>query len=287
MHNWMRAEPLELTLNRLADSGYESIEIRGEPMRYDTKQVLSLLERYGLRCWGSVTMMTSGRDLVHEDPYVRLGTIQYMKDTVRMISELGGSVFCIVPSTVGKLEPMAPPEQEWAWAVEGLRQVLDVARSLDVRIGVEPLNRFETYFINRHDQALQLARDVGGNCGIVLDTFHMNIEEVDPMAAIGAARDNLIDFHVADNNRFPPGQGRIDWRLQIAALKEIGYDGALTAEFVMPMDRTPPVVQNVEEGVEMTQGMEEFVGHLRGSVLAEEYFSRLVRETAEFLQPLI
>ena len=158
MHNWMRAEPLELTLNRLADSGYESIEIRGEPMRYDTKQVLSLLERYGLRCWGSVTMMTSGRDLVHEDPYVRLGTIQYMKDTVRMISELGGAGFCIVPSTVGKLEPMAPPEQEWAWAVEGLRQVYDVARSLDVRIGVEPLNRFETYFINRHDQALQLAR---------------------------------------------------------------------------------------------------------------------------------
>ena len=68
------------------------------------------------------------------DPYVRLGTVQYMKDTVRMTSQLGGAIFCIVPSTVGKLEPMAPPEQEWAWAVEGLRQVLDVAQSLDVRI---------------------------------------------------------------------------------------------------------------------------------------------------------
>ncbi len=289
MHNWMRQEPLEVTFERLASYGYKSIEISGEPMRYEPKEVLPLLERHGLRCWGSVTLMTVGRDLVHEDPYVRLGTIQYMKDTVRMIGDLGGRIFCIVPSTVGKVVPMASPEQEWEWAVEGLQQVLEVAQPLGVRIGIEPLNRFETYFINRHDQALRLAKDVGGNCGIILDAFHINIEEVDPLAAIRAAGDDLIDFHVADNNRFPPGQGRIDWRAHIAALKEIGYDGALTSEFVMPIDRTPVAAARdvEEEGVEMTQGMDKFIRDHGSGALSDAYYSQMVREVAEFLLPLI
>ena len=77
-----------------------------------------------------------------------------------------------------------------------------------MRIGLEPLNRFETYFLNRCEQALALADAVGGDCGVALDTFHMNIEESDLLGAIRAAGDRLVDFHVADNNRMPPGPRR-------------------------------------------------------------------------------
>jgi sugar phosphate isomerase/epimerase len=285
MHNWMRQEPIEVTLERLADCGYQSIEISGEPKRFDTKEVRNKLKELGLTCWGSVTLMTEGRDLVHEDPYVRFGTIQYMKDCVQMIHELEGQILCIVPSTVGKVTPMASPEEEWQWAVEGLKEVEAFARPLGVRIGVEPLNRFETYFLNRHDQAIRLAQDVGGTCGVVLDAFHINIEEADPIAAIRNTGEYLIDFHIADNNRYPPGQGNLNWRTLIGALKEIGYDGALTVEFVQPIDRSPvAAVTDVEEETEMTVGMDKFIRDHGSGALSNAYYTRLVRESAEFLR---
>ncbi len=288
MHNWMRQEPIEVTLERLASCGYQSIEIGGEPGRYDTNEVRGHLDRLGLRCWGSVTLMTAGRDLVHEDPYVRLGSVQYLKDCVTMTHELGGEIFCVVPSTVGKVSPMASPEEEWQWAVEGLEEVVATAEPLGVRVGVEPLNRFETYFLNRHDQAIRLAQDVGGGCGVVLDAFHLNIEEADPLQAIRETADHLVDFHVADNNRYPPGQGNWDWEALIGTLEEIGYDGALTAEFVQPIDRSPLAAHlDVEEEAEMTVGMDQFIRDHGSGALSEAFYTKLVRETAEFLNPII
>jgi D-psicose/D-tagatose/L-ribulose 3-epimerase len=179
MHNWMRPESIETTITRLGRSGYNGIEISGEPALYAADHVKGLLDANGLECWGSVTLMTGGRDLVHEDYYVRMASVQYVKDTLTMVSELGGKILTVVPSTVGKVVPMASPEEEWNWAVEGLKECQAHAEQVGVRIGIEPLNRFETYFINRADQAVQLAKDVGGNCGVTLDIFHMNIEEAD------------------------------------------------------------------------------------------------------------
>ena len=143
-----------------------------------------------------------------------------------------------MPSTVGKIVPMASPEDEWRWAVEGLQECQAHAEEVGVRIGLEPLNRFETYFLNRCEQALALADAVGGNCGVALDTFHMNIEESDLLEAIRAAGDRLVDFHVADNNRMPPGYGALDWDAIARELQGIGYDGHLTVEFVArgPLD---------------------------------------------------
>lgn len=288
MHNWMRQEPVEVTLERLARCGYESIEISGEPTRYDTKEIRGQMERLGLRCWGAVTMMTAGRDLISEDPYVRYGTKQYFKDCVKMIHELGGEIFCVVPSMIGKLEPMASPEEEWEWAVDGLREVVAEAQPLNVRVGIESVNRFETYFINRHDQALALAHDVGGNCGVVLDTFHLNIEESDPLAAVRAVGGDLVDVHVADNNRYPPGQGSWDWPALIGALQGIGYNGALSAEFVMPVDRSPlAAAMDVQEEADLTIGMANFIRGHGSATFNDDYYTQLVRETAEFLLPIL
>ena len=155
--------------------------------------------------------MTGGRDLVHEDHYVRLASVQYVKDCLSLVASMGGRILTVVPSTVGKVVPMASPEEEWEWAVDGLKECQAHAEQVGVRIGIEPLNRFETYFINRADQAVALAKDVGGNCGVTLDIFHMNIEEADWAQAIRDTGDHLVDFHVADNNRMPlrPGRDRL------------------------------------------------------------------------------
>ena len=132
-----------------------------------------------------------------------------------MIKELrggdGGGTMSIVPSEVGKVKEMASPEEEWAWAVEGLKEVNEHASAEGVRVAIEALNRFETNFVNRHDQALLLAQEVGDDVGVCLDVYHMNQEEADVLQAFRNAGDRLFDVHVADNNRMACGQGQLDW----------------------------------------------------------------------------
>jgi sugar phosphate isomerase/epimerase len=287
MHNWMRPEPIETTIARLARSGYDGIEISGEPAVYDADEVRSLLDRFGLECWGAVTLMTGGRDLVHEDYYLRRASVQYVKDTLSLVSDLGGRILTVVPSTVGKVVPMASPEEEWAWCVEGLQECQAHAEQVGVRMGVEPLCRFETYFINRHDQAIQMARDVGGNCGVTLDLFHMNIEEADWAQALLAAGDLLVDVHVADNNRMPPGQGALDWDRLVRTLREVGYDDYLTVEFVVPVDRSPlSQRQEIADAGEAgsTHGMEQFLRDHGTGTLPEHYYDRYVQESVDRLR---
>ncbi len=289
MHNWMRPEPIATTLERLQRYGYDGIEISGEPAKYDAGEVRRLLDKHGLECWGGVTIMTEGRDLVHSDKYVRVGTVAYMKDCIKMIHDLDGSIFCVVPSTVGKVKPMASPDEEWTWLVEGLREVGDFALENKVKIGIEPLNRFETYLINRHDQALALADDVDRNIGVVLDAFHINIEELDPLEAIRATGDRLFDFHIADNNRKPAGQGRYDWQSVIDTFKEINYQGHLTSEFVLPVDRTPlsKLSEKKEADMQFTDSDLKFIqDHGSGLISAAEY-DRAVESNINHLKKLL
>ncbi|MGI9645424.1 MAG: sugar phosphate isomerase/epimerase family protein, partial [Ilumatobacteraceae bacterium] len=201
MHNWMRSEPLEVTLARLAKYGYGSIEIKGEPDQYDTREVRGQLDHYGLKCWGAVTLTLAERNLCAKDEAQRAATVQYMKDCVTMVDELDGHEITIVPSTVGKITPDGTPEEEWSWCVDGLKEIHELATASGVRMCIEGLNRFETHFINRGDQAKALADAVAPDVGVCLDAFHVNIEEVDFYQAIRDAGDRLVDFHVADNNR--------------------------------------------------------------------------------------
>lgn len=286
MHNWMRPEPIETTLERLHRFGYNSIEISGEPTRHNTDEVRSLLDKYELECWGTVTMMFEGRDLIHPDKTIRANTIAYMKDCIKMAKTLDGKMFCIVPSTVGKVHALASPAEEWAWAVEGLKEVAAFAQDNGITPGIEPLNRFETYFINRHDQALRLADEVGHSLGVVLDAFHINIEEVSWQQAIRNVGNRLVDFHVADNNRKPCGQGRYDWAEVLGILKEVNYLGHLTAEFVLPIDRTPLAVsgEKREKDMEFTEADLKFIQHLGSGLLAAADYDKAVESNIEHLK---
>jgi sugar phosphate isomerase/epimerase len=273
MHNWMRPEPIGTTLARLSRFGYDGIEISGEPAQYDAGEVKELLAKHHLKCWGSVTLMVNGRDMVHEDKYVRLGSIQYAKDCLTLAGSLGGKILTLIPSTVGKTAPMGSVEDE----------------KVGVKIAIEPLNRFETYFINRHDQALELAHQVGGNCGVCLDFFHMNIEEEDWAEAlkVTAKEGKLYDIHIADNNRMPPGQGAIDWKHAIEVVHEIGYDDYLTVEFVVSVDRTPrstrTEIADATEA-EASEGLIKFLRDHGTGAVPEQYYDSYVKDSADHLR---
>ncbi len=290
MHNWMRAEPIDVTIRRLARYGYESIEISGEPEKYDTKEVRKLLNDNGLRCWGSVTLMFPGLCFPAADEATRVRTAKYVKDCITMVKELGGEIMTIVPGTVGKVNPDSTPEKEWAWAVEGLKEVYAHGQKEGIKLALEPLNRFETYFISRGAQALALAEAVGPDCGVCLDAFHLNIEEADMLAAIRKAGSRLADFHVADNNRLACGMGALNWSAIVRTLKDIGYDGALTVEFVAPVDRTPanPFPDAIEKNpVNISAEQLKFIEDHGSSLLSEKFYDWLVERCSAVLLPLI
>ena len=290
MHNWMRAEPIEVTIRRLAQYGYDSIEIEGDPKKYNTKEVRQLLKEHKLNCFGSVTLMFEGRDLIHADEAVRTSSIQYIKDCVTMVKELEGREMTVVPSQVGKVKAMASPEEEWAWAVEGLKEIYPHSESAGVVLGLEPLNRFETNFLNRHDQAILLANEVGPNCGVCLDAFHINIEEADLHQAILNTGKKLVAFHVADNNRMACGQGDYDWVRLVTTLRAAGYDSALTVEFVAPLDRTPanPYKNAMAAAeAELTPEQLKFIEDHGSGVLSDEFYSWLVEVSANTLRNAI
>jgi sugar phosphate isomerase/epimerase len=290
MHNWMRAEPIEVTIRRLAKYGYESIEIGGEPDKYDTKELRATLKENGIRCWGSISLMFTGLDLIQADENGRANTITYLKKCVTMVKELEGEIMSIVPSEVGKVRAQADEKTEWNWAVEGLKEINAHAQKEGIRVAVEPLNRFETNFISRHDQALALAEAVGPDVGVCLDAFHMNIEEANFRQALLNTGSKLFDFHVADNNRMACGMGALNWRDIVNTLKEIGYDGALTVEFVAPIDRTPanPYLNATASAErELTEEQLKFIQDHGSGVLSEEFYSWLVEETGKTLLPLI
>ena len=290
MHNWMRSEPLETTLARLKRCGYGSIEIKGEPDQYDTGEVNALLDKYDLKCWGAVTLTLGDRNLAAKDEAQRAMTVDYMKSVITMVKELNGHEITIVPATVGKVVPDATPDEEWTWVVDGLKEIHEHANAAGVKMAIEPLNRFETYFVTRGAQALALADAVSPDVGICLDAFHMNIEEVDMVQAIKDAGDRLVDFHVADNNRMAAGMGAINWPEIIGALKDIGYDGALTMEFVAPVDRTPAneFPDAVETNpVDISPEELQFIIDHGSSLLSESFYDMLVAKCAETLLPLI
>ncbi len=290
IHNWMRAEPLEATLARIKPLGYDYLEIQGTPDDYDTREVRCLLNKYDMLCWGSVTLMLGERNLLAEDPDARARSVQYVKDVITMVKELDGEMVSVVPGTVGKIVPGARPEEEWDWAVASMQECYAHAQAAGVRLGIEPINRFETYFINRGDQAYALAEATGPDCGVCLDIFHMNIEEDDYLATIRRTKDRLVGFHVADNNRMAPGMGRIDWPELVATLKEVGYTGPLSVEFAAPVDRTPanPYPDSIDTDPRgLTEEARKFLEDHGSSALTDEFYTLLTRRSAETLLPLL
>ena len=287
MHNWMRAEPIEVTITRLAKFGYSSIEISGEPDLYDTKHVKGLLDDAGLECWGAVTLMLGDRNLVAKDEAQRAASVKYVKDCITMVKELQGQEITIVPATVGKIIPDGSPEEEWKWAVDGMAEIMAHALVEGVRPCIEPLNRFETYFINRG-----AGTGAGRGHRPRLWGLHGRLPHQHRGSGLAPSHPRCR----RPSHRFPrrreqsdaPGMGDYDWA-EVVALRQVGYDGALTMEFVAPIDRTPanhyPNVDNNPAGISPEQL--KFIQDHGSSTLSEEFYDWMVEQASAHVLPLI
>jgi D-psicose/D-tagatose/L-ribulose 3-epimerase len=223
---------------RLKQMGYEAIEITfEEPGAFDTALARSAASDSGL------ALLLSGafgeeRDVSHEDPEVRRTAVDFIKQGIDVAAELG-SPYLAGPmySAVGKARPLsrAGRTQQWRWAVESLHDAALYAQAQHIRLAIEPLNRYETDMINTVDQGLQLCKDIGlESAGLMLDTYHMNIEEKNIPQAIRAAGSKIVNFQASENDRGTPGTGHVPWQEVILALRELNYTGAIVIESFIP-----------------------------------------------------
>ena len=274
----------------LPASATESIEIKGEPDQYDTKDVRALLASYGLKCWGAVTLTLAERNLCAKNDQAtrRVGRLHEERRHDGQGARRHGDH--------DRAEHGRQDRPGWHTrrgmdvGVESLKEIHEHANKSGVVIAIEPLNRFETHFITRGEQALALADAVAPDVGVCLDCFHMNIEEVDLLETIRTIGPRLNDFHLADNNRMACGMGSLDWPAIVGALRDINYDGALTVEFVAPVDRTPAnkYPDAVETApVDISPEELQFIIDHGSSLLSEEFYGMLVEKCATTILPLI
>ncbi|UUZ81473.1 sugar phosphate isomerase/epimerase [Paenibacillus sp. P26] len=198
---------------------------------FDAGAVRKRLQDAGLDSCTS-TVLLEGMDLTSEDPEERKRAVDYLKTCVAMTSRVGARQLSgVIYSQHVKAAKRRPVEAEWRMVAEGLREVAEYAASEGVRIGLEPVNRYETYLINTSQQAMSMIDRIGmDNVGVHLDTYHMNIEEKRFSEAVRQAGPKLMHLHLCENDRGIPGTGLVHWDDLFRALGEIHYDGYAALE---------------------------------------------------------
>jgi sugar phosphate isomerase/epimerase len=227
-------EPIAKSIQRVAKYGYDAIELVGEPDQHDTAEVRRLCSDQGISV-SSICSIFFGaeRDLVAMDPAIRRKGIDYAKSVVDFAAEVGAPTINLAPSPVGKTSPVGSKEAEWEHALKSLDEIATYAEKAQIRTCLEPWNRYETYFINSLNKAVALADAVGhANLGVMGDSFHMNIEDVDIAEGYRAAGKKLFHVHFADSQRAAPGKGHIDFRPIVQALIDIDYQGYIAFELL-------------------------------------------------------
>jgi sugar phosphate isomerase/epimerase len=227
----------EANVAKIAAWGYNGVELAiRDPKLVDADALLLVVTQHGLevpaigtgQAWGE-----EGLSFTNPDPDVRTAAIQRVYDHVPFAAQTGAVI--IIGLLRGIVKPGVEHEQAYAWLVEALQRCSAAAAPHGVRLVLEPINRYETTLINNVDQGLTLIEAVGAdNFGLLLDTFHMNIEEPKIEDSIRTAGDRIFHFHVADSNRWYPGAGHIDFGSVMATLRDIGYAGYVSVE-AMPM----------------------------------------------------
>ncbi|ASY32385.1 MULTISPECIES: sugar phosphate isomerase/epimerase family protein [unclassified Streptomyces] len=219
------------------EAGYDAVELRSQgEFRFRDR----LPELLRARADG-VVMPTVCVEMPHFfaafDDDLRRDALEQMKSQLSVAAEIG-ALGVQTPASYGmfsrRLPPFEPPrseEEDREVLLSGLTELGEHARAEGVTLFLEPLNRYEDHMVNRLDQAAGLIAAVGlDSVRIGIDSYHMNIEESDPAAAILAAAPFIGHAQVSDSNRFQPGAGHLDWSAWLGALHTIGFDGYLAAE---------------------------------------------------------
>lgn len=226
-------EDITKGIERLAKYGYDYVDFIGEPEHQKPKKILKSLETNNIEASSICALFTKERDLVSSTESIRKNTIKYIKDCVDFAEAIGAKCISVQATANMKIKPEADRVTEINWAIEGLKNAGMYALEKGVKLTLEAWNRYETYLVNRMEQALEIVNKVDlPSVGCMADTYHMNIEEDNIADAIRLTGDKLFYVHVADSNRKAPGRGHIDFKAFAKALKDIDYNGTLSMELL-------------------------------------------------------
>jgi sugar phosphate isomerase/epimerase len=228
---------LDANLTKIAAWGYSGVELAiRDPSLVDADQLASLVTEKGLKIPAIGTGQAFGEEglsFTSVDLATRKSAVKRIVSHIEFARRFDALVI------IGLIRGVTPPgqlkQQSMRWLKECLRECTDAAAAHQVRLALEPLNRYETDLVHTIQEGLVLLRQVGSNhLGLLLDTFHMNIEEPLIEDSIKRAAEHIFHFHVADSNRWYPGGGHLDFTSILDALRSTGYTGWISGEF-MPL----------------------------------------------------
>jgi len=204
---------------------------------FPTQKVKEKVKEVGIEVV-TTTTLNEKTNLISPDPVIRANGVKYMKKVVDINIELGSKINGGVNYAAwGYLSGKPRTQQEWDWSIVGMKEIARYAQEKgDVIIAVEPVNRFETYFLNIAEDAVRYCKEVGfGNVKVHLDSFHMIREETSFRDAVFTCGKEYLGYvHVCESNRGIPGTGLVPWKEFFTALKDIGYYGPLVIESFDP-----------------------------------------------------
>ena len=224
---------IEENLEKAAAMGYNAIEVHTrEDVAYDYDALRAAYERTGAR----VAMVITGRlntegmcSLTADEPYVTAAAMEGMRRYIDMARAMSADI--VIGWVKGNVPKGGDREQYMDRLAKNLRALAAYGADAGVKLELEVINRYETNIFNTAAETVAfLEKYALDNCYVHLDTFHMGIEETDPVEAIRLCRGRLGYFHLADNTRLYPGSGQFDFKKQLDALEEIGYNGYLSVE---------------------------------------------------------
>ncbi len=220
---------------RVAALGFDGVELMGDLEGYPWTEAAQVLADHGLKVF---SLTPDNVDLAHPDMVVRSEAIDYYLRLLEWADGLGEPIVSC-HGYVGRVRPISTMAEERALFISAVRRIAEQAQGLNLRVVMEVLNRYESHLLNTAVEAMEFVAEVGSNgdidnLGVLLDAYHMNIEEAGPAAAISHAGEHLWLYHAADSNRQGIGRGHTDFDVQLAALEEIGYGGPVILECTAP-----------------------------------------------------
>lgn len=219
-------------LGRLKQAGFDGIEIPLiQPAQQRVAEIRRAIEQSGLECT-VCSVLPPDLSTVSDDSDVRNKTQMHLVRCIQTVAELGASVIAgPLYAPVGYLPGHRRTQEEWKRAVNCFQEISQELDKSRIALAIEPLNRYETYFLNTAADAARLCEEIDHpNIGILFDTYHANIEEKNIAQGIAACGDYLRHVHSCENDRGIPGSGHVDWPAVASALREAHYDGWLTIE---------------------------------------------------------
>ena len=222
--------------DRLKRMGFDGLEIfLNHPESLPMEKIKEKMNETGMGCTLSVGLGKE-QNLISPDRGARDAGVAFLKEAVDVACELGSDVVSgVIYAAWGEFTGKMRTEDEWNYSKECLLKVAEYAEGKGVVLALEPVNRFETYFLNTIEDTSKMVEEINHpNVGIHADTFHMNIEEESFYGAIKMAGEHLCHVHLCENNRGIPGTGHIPWDDVFRALRELNYDRWAVVESFVP-----------------------------------------------------